>query len=146
MTLIMGERSDQAISENSDEESGDAFTDGDFEDSDDETVIERRTSSNTAHIPLNETVNADIKIDNTIDETDENVDKQLNGYKEVLSSTYDEDEISLNRSSASNGDNSLEDFRRDSMSDSNGSIVGILGDQQNHVCNLNQLQLYMFSV
>lgn len=137
MTLIMGERSDQAISENSDEESGDAFTDGDFEDSDDETVIERRASSNTAHIPLNETVNADIKIDNTIDETDENVDKQINGHKEILSSTYDEDEISLNRSSASNGDNSLEDLRRDSMSDSNGSIVGILGDQQNHVCNLN---------
>ncbi|CAH2086870.1 unnamed protein product [Euphydryas editha] len=137
MTLIMGERSDQAISENSDEESGDAFTDGDFEDSDDETVIERRASSKTSHIPLNETVNADIKIDSTIDETDDIPENQMNGRKDKLSSTDDEDAINLNRSSASNGDNSLEDLHRDSLSDSNGSIVGILGDQQNHVCNLN---------
>ncbi|XP_046965201.1 leucine-rich repeat flightless-interacting protein 2 isoform X2 [Vanessa cardui] len=131
MTLTMGERSDQAISENSDEESGEAFTDGDFEDSGDETVIERSASSKTSHIPLNETVNSDININNTIDETDDILEEHINGHTE-LNGSDDDDVKNVKSSSHSNGDNSLEDLHVDSQSDSNGSIVGILGDQQSH--------------
>ncbi|XP_050345077.1 leucine-rich repeat flightless-interacting protein 2 isoform X2 [Nymphalis io] len=132
MILIMGERSDLATSENSDEESGEAFTDGDFEDSDDETVIERSATSKTSNIPLNETVNSDIKIDSMIDEIDDSLEEHINGHKEKLNSSDGDDDKDIKISNHSNGDNSLEDLQVDSQSDSNGSIVGILGDQQCH--------------
>lgn len=124
MTLIMGNQSKSATPDNSDEESGDAFTDGDFGDSDEELQVERNDDSNTALIPVNETVNAEIMeivrgARNGFDEHDHKV----NGHK---SSDSDLE-------CRSNGELAMPDARRDSHGDQNPSIVGILGGQQDHV-------------
>lgn len=122
----MGEQSVSATPENSDEESGDAFTDGDFGDSEEETVVERNLVK-TAHMPINESVNSEIKVNSDIDCTDDSLD-QANGVQEFA----DGKEENMHFGDFANCDSSS-DLRRDSQSD--GSIVGILGDQHSHVCN-----------
>ncbi|KAI8435353.1 hypothetical protein MSG28_003677 [Choristoneura fumiferana] len=124
MTLIMGNQSKNATPDNSDEESGDAFTDGDFGDSDEELHVERNDDSNTTLIPVNETVNAEIM---------EIVRGARNGFDE-----HDHAKVNGHKSSdsdlecRSNGELAMPDARRDSHGDQNPSIVGILGGQQDH--------------
>ncbi|CAH0718748.1 unnamed protein product, partial [Brenthis ino] len=142
MMLNMDDRSVLATPENSDEESGDAFTDGDFGDSEEETVVERNLVK-TTHMPINESINSEIKlnsdidsdinesanseikVNSDIDRTDDSLD-QTNGVQEKFT---DEKEENMHFSDFTNGD-SPSDLRRDSQSD--GSIVGILGDQHSH--------------
>lgn len=126
MTLMMGQRSELATPDNSDEESGEAFTDGDFGDSDDETIVERHEEAKPSHLPINETVNKDIeKISATNGHSNGSVDgsPRMNGRKNSEAHSSDSENQSL----------VLSDLRRDSHGDQNPSIVGILGDQQNHV-------------
>nr|XP_034839986.1 leucine-rich repeat flightless-interacting protein 2 [Maniola hyperantus] len=109
----MAKRSEFATPENSDEESGDAFTDGDFEDSDDETIIERKDYK--SHVTeINETVN-----ENVTDDSNSSVEGQVNGHM-----------MKINVNDAEYEDVSNQNNGEDSQCD--GSIVGILGDQQNH--------------
>ncbi|XP_022820048.1 leucine-rich repeat flightless-interacting protein 2 isoform X1 [Spodoptera litura] len=121
----MGQRSEVATPDNSDEESGDAFTDGDFGDSEEETIVERHTDAKPAHMPINETVNDDVQnTAATNGHSNGGVDEQLrmNGRKNSEAHSSDVDSQSL----------VLSDLRRDSHGEQNPSIVGILGDQQNH--------------
>lgn len=127
----MGQRSEVATPDNSDEESGDAFTDGDFGDSDDETLIERPDEAKPAHIPINEAIKDDTqKSAATNGHSNGNVDEhpRLNGRKNSEAHSSDMENQSFFVSS---------DLRRDSHGDQNPSIVGILGDQQNHVRKAN---------
>lgn len=122
----MGQRSEVATPDNSDEESGDAFTDGDFGDSDEETIVERHDEAKPAHIPVNEAVKDDIqKSATTNGHSNGSLDEQtrINGRKNSEAHSSDIENQSL----------VLSDLRRDSHGDQNPSIVGILGDQQNHV-------------
>lgn len=130
LRLIMGERCEMATPENSDDESGDVFTDGDFGDSEEETVVGHNLIKPT-HMPVNESVNSEIKLNSSIDCIDNSLDQSSSVHEDV-------DDISENMqlNDFTNGDNSSADLGRDSQSD-NGSIVGILGDQHNHVCKLN---------
>ncbi|KAH9634787.1 hypothetical protein HF086_012201 [Spodoptera exigua] len=125
----MGQRSEVATPDNTDEESGDAFTDGDFGDSEEETIIERHTDAKPAHMPINETVNDGVQNNAaTNGHTNGGVDEQIrmNGRKNSEAhSTHSSDVDSQNLV--------LSDLRRDSHGEQNPSIVGILGDQQNHV-------------
>lgn len=123
----MGQRSEVATPDNSDEESGDAFTDADFGDSDDDTIVERHDADKSSHLPINETVNKEIqKTPSTNGHSNGDVVEEqprLNGRKISGSQSSDAENQSL----------VLTDLRRDSHGDQNPSIVGILGDQQNHV-------------
>lgn len=98
-----------ATPDNSDEESGDAFTDGDFEDSGDETVVE----NNKSHIPVNDTINEEVKNGQYVEENT----PKVNGHNSQM--TPLEGPV-------------LTDVRRDSYAEQTPSIVGILGDQHNH--------------
>lgn len=121
MTLTMAKRSEFATPENSDEESGGAFTDGDFDDIDDETIVEAKDY-------VNETVNTNITDPTSSFRI---VEGQVDGLAmkiNVNGADYED----LNNQSASEESG---DFSRDSQSEGNTSIVGILGGQQNHVCN-----------
>ncbi|XP_053625492.1 leucine-rich repeat flightless-interacting protein 2 isoform X2 [Plodia interpunctella] len=122
----MGETSKLETPGNSDEESGDAFTDGDFEDSEDETVVERNGSVETSNIPVNEAVNGEAKT-NGCESIADVYDSQakMNGVKNYNNGHNSEVDNA-------NFDNGLLDVRRDSLVEQNPSIVGILGDQQNH--------------
>lgn len=130
MTKVrMGYRSKMATTDNSDEESGDAFTDGDFGDSDEETVIERSEEPKKSHIPVNETVNTGIQ--KTNGEPSSKIyanglasQPKINGHKNG--------DLSSDTECRSNGDVGS-DIRRDSHGDQNPSIVGIIGDQHNYV-------------
>lgn len=127
MTKVrMGNLSKMATPDNSDEESGDAFTDGDFGDSDEETVIERTGDTQNSHIPVNETVNTEVQkinVETTSKAYANGLDNKFNGLK---NGDLSGDE------SRTNGDVG-NDIRRDSQGDQSPSIVGILGDQHNHV-------------
>lgn len=125
VTLIMGQRSEVATPDNSDEESGEAFTDGDFGDSDDETLVERADEAKPAHMPINEAVKDDIQKSAANGHSNGSLDEQpiMNGRKNSEAHSSDME----NQSPV------LSDLRRDSHGDQNPSIVGILGDQQNHV-------------
>lgn len=126
----MGNRSEVATPDNSGDESGDAFTDGDFGDSDDENILQQNDSK-LSNIPVNETVNEQVN------ETITNGNCSYNGHG--LSS---EDQPIVNSSKNSDVESGVENYnatsqtevRRDSHEDQNPSIVGILGDQHNHVC------------
>ena len=126
----MGQRSEVATPDNSDEESGDAFTDGDFGDSDDETLVERSDEAKPAHMPINEAVKDDAqKSAATNGHSNGSADEhaRMNGRKNSEAHSSDMENQSL----------VLSDLRRDSHGDQNPSIVGILGDQQNHVRKTN---------
>ncbi|CAH2266428.1 jg1024 [Pararge aegeria aegeria] len=114
----MAKRSQYATPENSDEESGDAFTDGDFGDSDDETIIERKDYKSNVTETVNQNIADDINI---------SIEGKVNG-RIMKINVNGADHVDINNQS--NGEDSG-DLYRDSQSD-NGSIVGILGDQQNH--------------
>ncbi|XP_049866775.1 leucine-rich repeat flightless-interacting protein 2 isoform X2 [Pectinophora gossypiella] len=121
----MGRPGEYDTPENSDEESGEAFTDGDFGDTDDD-VIEAAAEVKSS-VPLNETVNMNVKnadVTNGNDNSFNGADGQpkVNGLKNGHSSDFE---------NHTNGDHMTE-IRRDSHGDQNPSIVGILGDQQNH--------------
>lgn len=135
----MGHRSEVATPDNSDEESGDAFTDGDFGDSDDETIIERHDEAKPSHIPINETVNENLQKNAATNghSNGNDVEEQprLNGRKDSENQSSDVESQSL----------VLSDLRRDSHGDQNPSIVGILGDQQNHVRIANRLVLTLIT-
>lgn len=125
----MGRPAEFATSENSDsdesDESGEVFTDGDFSDSDVD-LLDR--ADNKTSLPVNETVNMDVKNADagTNGNLNENSFGQVNG---------DETKVNgLNNGHVSDTENSLMDLRRDSNSELSPSIVGILGGQQNHVC------------
>lgn len=121
---MMGHRSEMATPDHSDEESGDAFTDGDFGDSDDETILERGVNQ-TSDIPINETVNEEVQQKLT------NGNSQNNGYKE----SHDEPKTNgiVNSEPSSDLESGIAAVRRDSHGDQNPSIVGIIGDQHSHV-------------
>lgn len=135
----MGERCELATPENSDDESGDAFTDGDFGDSEEETAVER-SSIKTTHMPVNESVNTEIQVNSSVDCIDNCVDQSNSVYEE-----FDDSNGNMQHSDFTYGDNSSADLRRDSQSD-NGSIVGILGDQHNHVCKLVSFKMLVFVI
>lgn len=126
----MGSSSKLVMSDNSDEESGEAFTDGDFGDSDeDDVTIEHLVDSNS--IPVNETMNTEVKTNgetNGVHETD--------GYKRQHSvSGLNGDTHGLNNNNK--GENGVPELRRDSHGDQNASIVGIIGDQHGFVRIVN---------
>lgn len=132
----MGRLSGAATPDNSDEESGDAFTDGDFEDSDEDTVVEKNDKTNN-NIPLNETVN-------------EEVQKKLTNGNSSNPSESSSKESKINgrknsetHSSDAESHSGLVDGRRDSHGEQNPSIVGILGNQQNHVGIFNVIYRYL---
>ncbi|XP_045542745.1 leucine-rich repeat flightless-interacting protein 2 isoform X1 [Papilio machaon] len=128
----MGHKSEQTP-DNSDEESGEAFTDGDFDDSGEEAVIERSNVTKISQLPINDTVNPNVDICKVNDPNNEN--------QPVTNGNDDNAETVEN---VENGhcaplddlDNYMEqgvtDARKDSQSEINPSIVGILGDQHNH--------------
>ncbi|XP_063619981.1 leucine-rich repeat flightless-interacting protein 2 isoform X1 [Cydia splendana] len=116
MTQIMGSQSISATPDNSDDESGEAFTDADFGDSDDEINVELDVVEPSNDSKLNETVNSEL-VDMEIAHGARNGfdDAKVNGLK--------------------NGDaecDGMPSARRDSHGDQNPSIVGILGGQQDH--------------
>lgn len=126
---MMGHRSEMATPDNSDEESGDAFTDGDFGASDDEIFLER-DDNKPLSIPINETVNEEVQQKLT------NGNSDSNGFMEPA----DEPKVNARRNSEHEHQSSdvencsgIADVRRDSHGDQNPSIVGILGDQHSHV-------------
>lgn len=130
MTFKMVHRSEVATPDNSDDESGDAFTDGDFEDSEDETLVENAEVSKT-NITLTETVNEEItktvngeSLNGSLDENSEKESPKVNGRRDSEKFVDAENQSLL-----------ITDARRDSHNEQSPSIVGILGDQQNHVCN-----------
>lgn len=107
------------------EESGEVFTDGDFDVSD-EDLLNR--DDNPTSLTVNEIINMDVK--NTDVETNGNL---TDGFGQV---NGDESKVNgLNNGHVSDSENynSLMDLRRDSNSELNPSIVGILGGQQNYV-------------
>lgn len=108
---IMGNSPKWVTPQSSEDEEG-KFTDGDFGDSDDATVIV--PDINTVIMPVNETVNVvarnsqvDIDYANGDDGSDSGTEQVNNGH-EIVS-------------------------RRSSNEDYNPSIVGIIGNQHNHV-------------
>ncbi|CAB3234721.1 unnamed protein product, partial [Arctia plantaginis] len=123
----MGHQSELATPHNSDDESGDAFTDGDFGDSDDEHIIERNDNIKASHIPINETKNEDIhKMNGATNGFSKNADFEEQPRHIVRSVSE------AHSSDVENPNIHLSDLRRDSHGDQSPSIVGILGDQQNH--------------
>lgn len=118
------------MSDNSDEESGEAFTDGDFSDFDqDETVVE--LAADSSGYPVNETMNTEVKTNgeaNGLHETD--------GYRSQhsVNGLYS-DTNGLNNNNK--GENGVSEIRRDSHGDQNPSIVGIIGDQHGFVSIMN---------
>lgn len=136
--LIMGRITKMATPSNSDVESaGDAFTDGDFDDSDEETtIIERSEGTPRSQIPVNETVNADVK-NNLHNGSTDSSKTHTNGLEhqvKVNGLKNGDKELSSAMETRSNGD--VLEFRRDSHGDQNPSIVGIIGDQHSHVRKL----------
>lgn len=124
----MGKRVEMSTPDISEEESGEAFTDGDFEDSDEEPIVELRENDLNNSVPVNETLNMDVKaeLSSKSDTNGLNGDhSKVNGLKNGTGKD----------SSYSSGDPPMLAFRRDSHGEQivNPSIVGILGDQQNHV-------------
>ncbi|CAK1582196.1 unnamed protein product [Parnassius mnemosyne] len=129
----MGNKTKHTTPDNSDEESGDAFTDGDFGDSDEETVVERSDVSKAGQLPVNETVNTSVRTVN---------DSEVN--EETVCVTNGNGDAEDNTENLENGHGShsdeldnyvdlvLTDARDDSYSEINPSIVGILGDQHSH--------------
>ncbi|OWR54372.1 hypothetical protein KGM_212417 [Danaus plexippus plexippus] len=103
-----------ATPENSDDESGDAFTDGDFGDSDDEVIADCKTSDGLNSQHVNETVNTGVVEKNCSDVIDIGVEDNMKDISENSGVIDDDDD----------------DLMKDLSS--NGSIVGILGDQHNH--------------
>lgn len=144
VVLIMGRITKMATPSNSDVESaGDAFTDGDFDDSDEETtIIERSEGTPRSQIPVNETVNADVK-NNLHNGSTDSSKTHTNGLEhqvKVNGLKNGDKELSSAMETRSNGD--VLEFRRDSHGDQNPSIVGIIGDQHSHVRKLYNLQTY----
>ncbi|CAH2074690.1 unnamed protein product, partial [Iphiclides podalirius] len=129
----MGSRSD-LTPDSSDEESGEAFTDGDFDDSDEGAVVERADSVKTAHVPVNETLNRGAGA--TIDRADEESSDDPHHAKDVDAVTGTEALEMANGSRANDTDAYVErdvaDARTDSQDEIGPSIVGILGDQHTH--------------
>ncbi|KOB59476.1 Uncharacterized protein OBRU01_25315, partial [Operophtera brumata] len=122
----MGHRSEMATPDNSDEESGDAFTDADFGESDDETLLER-VDNEPLNIPINETVNEEVQKKLT------NGNSDSNGFTEPPEEPNVNSRInSEHESSDVENCSGIADIRRDSHGDQNPSIVGILGDQHDH--------------
>lgn len=122
----MGHRSELATPDNSEDESGDAFTDGDFGDSEDETHVERNDDSKS-HLPVNETVNKDVHTSNG-----ELGDLELLSPEKSATSRQRDSETQS--SGLETQSQAVLDIKRDSLCEQTPSIVGILGDQQNHVC------------
>lgn len=124
----MGHRSEMATPDNSDEESGDAFTDGDFGESDDETVLELNDNK-PSNISVTETFNVEVQ------QKLSNGSSSSNGFKEPA------EELKVNgRNNSDHQPSDVENFSaiaadvtRDSHGDQNPSIVGIIGDQHCHV-------------
>lgn len=130
----MGRITKMATPSNSDVESaGDAFTDGDFDDSSEETLLERSEDSPKSQISLNETVNADVK--NNFNNGSSDISKaHANGLEhqpKVNGLKNSDKELCSAVECRSNGD--LVELRRDSHGDQNPSIVGIIGDQHSYV-------------
>ncbi|CAG4907055.1 unnamed protein product [Colias eurytheme] len=115
----MGNRTEMATPENTDDESGDAFTDADFGDSEDE-FVERKDETESSSIPVNETINTTLNSEN---DCNENIINGLNGVSSV--------ENCETNGNVQNGDVETVDGRKDSDVDDN-PIIGILGDQHNH--------------
>lgn len=107
------------------EESGEVFTDGDFDVSD-EDLLNR--DDNPTSLTVNETINMDVK--NTDVETNGNL---TDGFGQVNGDESKVNGLNNGHVSESENYNSLMDLRRDSNSELNPSIVGILGGQQNYV-------------
>ncbi|XP_045485089.1 leucine-rich repeat flightless-interacting protein 2 isoform X1 [Pieris rapae] len=107
----MGNRTEMATPENTDDESGEAFTDGDFEDSEDEPV-EREVDAKIATIPVNDTVNT--AINNDANELDGDI-KSENGTDCAVQS-----------------DGMMDARDSDEENNNSPSLIGILGDQQTH--------------
>lgn len=117
----MGRRSTLVTSDNSEEESGDVFTDGDFGDSDEEvTVIETPGGSS---VPVNETVNIGIKNSNETNGTAHNSLSRQSSLNRLKNG----DANGLNNNNI--GENGISD-----NGDITPSIVGIIGNQHGHVC------------
>lgn len=123
----MGRPTKLATPDNTDsEESGEVFTDGDFGDSDEDLL---NHDDNNTSLTVNETMNMDVK--NADVETNGNLND--NGFGQV---NGDEPKVNgLNNGHVIDSENcnSLMDLRRESNSEQNPSIVGILGGQQNYV-------------
>ncbi|XP_038215217.1 leucine-rich repeat flightless-interacting protein 2 [Zerene cesonia] len=115
----MGNRTEMATPENTDEESGDAFTDADFGDSDDD-LVERKDETKSSSIPVNETINTTLSSENDCNESD------INGLDGVIGVENCETNGDLQHSEVE-----TVDARKDSDGDDN-PILGILGDQHNH--------------
>lgn len=135
----MGRWREDATPGNSDEESGDAFTDGDFGDSD-EDVVESPDGVKSC-VPVNETVNMDVKNADATNGVSNDNEFEFNGSTDEpkvngLTNGQSCDLESLNGEV-------MPDIRRDSHGDQNPSIVGILGDQQNHVCICTVFEYYI---
>ncbi|CAG5011499.1 unnamed protein product [Parnassius apollo] len=129
----MGKKSEHTTPDNSDEESGEAFTDGDFGDSDEETVLERSDVSKSGQLPVNETVNTSVRTVNN-SEVDEEAICVTNGNGDG-----EEDNENFENGHGSQSDELdnyvdvvVTDARDDSYSEINPSIIGILGDQHSH--------------
>lgn len=136
----MGRPTKLATPNNTDsEESGEVFTDGDFGDSDEDLL---NHDDNDTSLTVNETMNMDVK--NSDMETNGNLND--NGFGQV---NGDEPKVNgLNNGHVSDSENynSLMDLRRDSNSEHNPSIVGILGGQQNYVRIVSYRQLFMIPI
>lgn len=128
----MVNKTEMATPENTDEESGEAFTDGDFEDTDDE-LIERKVDAKIAIIPVNETINT------TISDCDAN---ELDG--EVVNIV--ENSETNGGSESENVIIAAEDDLSDEENNNNLSIIGILGDQRSHVRTPRNNYLFCFGL
>ncbi|XP_059061759.1 leucine-rich repeat flightless-interacting protein 2 isoform X2 [Achroia grisella] len=130
----MGNLSKLATSDNSDDESGDAFTDGDFDDIDEETIKERTELHNHSHIPDSEAINIESKkmegetngnsdTSNSKEQSAGRIQSKMNGHNKCDSGQSSDVDV--------NGDY-VADLRQNSHDEQSPSIVGILGTQQNH--------------
>lgn len=123
--------------DNSDEESGENFTDGDFGDTDDDLIDVAETEpTDQSSLPVTETINMDVKNVNA----DTNGNSNDNGFDGHVNGSKDQPKVNGRRSSVGQssdlGNHSnvgATELRRDSHGDLNPSIVGILGGQQSHV-------------
>ncbi|KAJ2952490.1 hypothetical protein O0L34_g6807 [Tuta absoluta] len=123
----MGRPGEFDTPDQSDEESGEAFTDGDFDIDDDFLNIPLNPSTGDI---INETANLDVRKvetnsvnDNVFDEEDE---PKVNGLENGHASDISDSENHINSDSEI-----MPEIRRDSHGDNNPSIVGILGGQHN---------------
>lgn len=133
----MGRRSKLAPQLTSDSENGEAFTDGDFEDSDEDT-LQHSDDVKSSQIPINEATNSEHKSEQTNGDkvnrvSDDHNNNNENGHKSFV----DGHSTAVNgrKNAFVESTSSVEDVdtRRNSHEEYNPSIVGILGNQHSHV-------------